>query len=39
MMHSRVCFYIKIIEIKRREKDLKQKDKDVRALEKAYKDK
>lgn len=29
MMHSRVCFWIKAIEIKRREKDLRQKEKDV----------
>jgi hypothetical protein len=38
-MHPRVCFFIKSIEIKRRQRDLKNKEKDVKALEIAIKQK
>lgn len=39
MMHSRVCFYIKAIEVRRREKDCRTKDKEIYLIEKASKEK
>ena len=35
MMHSRICFYIKAIEVRRREKDCRTKDKEIYLIEKA----
>jgi len=39
MVHPRVCLVIKLLENRRREKDLIRKEKEVKALEKAYRDK
>jgi hypothetical protein len=39
MMHSRVCFYIKAIEVRRREKDCRTKDKEIYLIEKVSKEK
>ena len=39
MVHPRVCLVIKFLENRRREKDLHRKEKDVKALEKACRDK
>jgi hypothetical protein len=39
MMHSRVCFYIKTLDLSRKEQELKQKEKDVKALERLYREK
>lgn len=35
MMHSRICYHIKAIEVKRRERDLRTKEKEIKELDKA----
>ena len=39
MMQPRVCYHIKLMEVKKREKDLRYKEKDLKVIEQAVRDK
>ena len=39
MMHSRICYFNKALEVKRRERDLRQKEIERREIEKVVKEK
>lgn len=39
MMQPRVCYHIKLIEMRKREKDLRYKEKDLKVIEQAVRDK